>query len=120
MAIAGKWDQLGYDLINGWLPAFEGFSSPTSEFTTIFGDPMPVDRQAYVSEVIDLYTAGLLLIDEVREKLEKVGYKYSQTLTDQLMAEQMLKNQAALGDPYASSLDGTGSPTLMDTLGGYE
>lgn len=120
LTIAGKWDQLGYDLINGWLPAFEGIDSPTSEFTTTFGDPMPVDRSAYVSEVVDLYTAGLLLIDEVREKLEKIGYKYSATLTDQLMAEQMLKNQAAMGDPYASSLDGTGSAGLIDTLGNYD
>lgn len=114
LTIAGKWDQLGYDLIHGWLPAFEGIDSSASVFTTTFGDPMPVDRTAYVQELIDLYTAGLLLIDEVREKLEKIGYKYSAAITDQLMGETMLKNQAALGDPYASSLDGTGSVSMMD------
>ena len=52
LTIGGKWDQIGYDLIHGWLPAFEQFDSPTSVFTTTFGDPMPVDRTAYVQKLL--------------------------------------------------------------------
>ena len=115
LAIGGKWDQIGYDLIHGWLPAFEGIDSEATEFTSTFGDPMPLDRDAYVKELIELYSSGLLLIDEVREKLEKIGYKYSSDLTDKLLEEASKKATAEQGEPETDEL-GADAPDLMSTL----
>ena len=117
LTIGGKWEQLGYDLIHGWLPAFEGVDSPATIFTPTFGDPMPLDRDAYVKELIELYSSGLLLIDEVREKLEKIGYKYSSDLTEKLLEETNKKATAEMGEPKPDEL-GADAPDLMDTLAG--
>jgi hypothetical protein len=108
LTIGGKWDQMGYDLIHGWYPAFEELDSPDSVWTSTFGDPMPINRDEYVQERINLYTAGLLLIDEVRQDLEKIGYPYSKDLTEKLLEEQTSKSTAATGDQFGSSLQGTG------------
>lgn len=113
LGIGGKWDQMGHDLLNGWLPAFEGLNSDGSQWTSTFGDPMPLNRDTFVQELVVLYQAGLILIDEVREKLEQIGYKYSQELTDKLLEEQAKKATAATGDPYGQHQQ----PNLIDTLG---
>ncbi len=115
LAIGGKWDQIGYDLINGWLPAFEEIPSEGSEFTTTFGDPMPIDRASYVKELTSLYGDGLLLIDEVREKLEKLGYKYNSELTEKLLEEQQKKSYASTGDIYGGE-NGSDTMDLPNTL----
>jgi hypothetical protein len=60
-----------------------------------------------------LYSSGLILLDEVREKLEKIGYKYVPGLTDKLLDEQNKKAIAQTGDPFAQE----GMSSLTDTLG---
>lgn len=115
LAIQGKWEQLGFDLINGWFPAFEGINSPETEFSVTFGDAMPIDRKARVDEIVGLYQADLILIDEARAELEDLGYPYSKALTDKLIEQQQRKSQAAMGDPYAGEL-GSGATDLMDEI----
>jgi hypothetical protein len=102
LSIKERWDQIGYDLIQGWLPAFEGFESPGTVWDTVFGDPMPVNRDAVVQEIIQLSTAGLLLIDEARIKMQDLGYEYDPSIAQDLLDEQAAKATAATGDPYAS------------------
>jgi hypothetical protein len=97
LSLGGRWDQIGYDLIQGWLPAFEDIESLATVWTTTFGDPMPVDRTAEITEIIDLKTAGLILIDEARQKLEKLGYKYDPGLTTKLLEEQTKITDTSLG-----------------------
>ncbi|QNJ59218.1 portal protein [Mycobacterium phage MrMiyagi] len=101
LGIAAKWDQLGYDLIHGWLPAIEGLRSETTEFKSIFGDPMPLNRDAYIKETIDLWDAGLILIEEVRERLEKVGYKKIPSIEEKLLKQKTEWAIAESGDPFA-------------------
>lgn len=115
-SISSKWDQLGYDLIRGWFPAYEGINSPETTFETTFGDPMPVNREAIIKELIDLYTANLVLAEEVRDKLEKLGYENSSGLTEKLMDESRSKSAAATGDMFTQEA-GAGSPDLVDSLG---
>lgn len=108
------WNHIGYDLINGWLPAYEGIVSPDTEFDVTFGDPMPVDRAAKVKEVIDLKTAGLLLADECRQQLEPLGYKYDSSITQKLLDESYQNSIAATGDPFLGE-QGASSANLVDT-----
>lgn len=116
LSIGGKWDQMAYDLIHMWIPTYDGLNSPATEFTSVFGDPMPINRDTYVQELINLYTAGLLLVDEVRQKLESIGYPYSKGLVDKLLEESANKANAAAGLQYPGEANAS-SPNLMDLLG---
>lgn len=51
---ANKLDQMVFDLLNGWLPAYEGWSPNGMVVTVVFGDPLPVNRAAIVTEVAEL------------------------------------------------------------------
>lgn len=85
--LAGVWNQLGYDLIHMWLPTFEEIESLETVWETVFGDPMPVNRDAKIAELIQLKTAGLLLIDEARDAMVDLGYEKPSGITESLLAE---------------------------------
>lgn len=116
LGIGGKWDQLGYDLINAWLPAFEGINGDGAQFKSSFGDPMPKNRETYVAEVIDLYTSDLITLEEVRERLDKIGYKDSAGVVEKLWEQAEKKGKIASGDAWLSEAGET-SDNLVDTLG---
>lgn len=118
LGILGKWDQMGYDLINGWFPAFEGVQPNGAKFTATVGDPMPINRETYVAECIDLYQADLITLEEVRDRLEKIGYKNSSGVVNKLWDQAIQKGQISTGDAWLSSTDiSTTSPNLSDALG---
>lgn len=106
LTFGGKWDQIGYDLIQDWLPTFEGIDSPETVWESTFGDPMPVDRVAKYEELIQLRTANLLLIDEARDEMIKLGYEKPSDITAQLIQEAKDLATAAAGDLYAGELGG--------------
>lgn len=97
LAIGAVWDQIGHDLIQGWLPAFEDIESPSTVWETTFGNPMPVNRETKIDELIQLKTAGLLLIDEVRQSMEEFGYQYRTDITEQLLEEAAKIADTAMG-----------------------
>lgn len=103
LALGGKWDQIGYDLINGWLPAFEGLRSET-QFKTTFADPMPINREAYVNEVVNLSVMNLITLEEVREKLEAIGYRNTADVVDQLYEQMSRKAVANAGEMFSAEL----------------
>lgn len=116
LAIAGKWDQIFYDLVHGWMPAFEQLNSPASVVETVFGDPMPINREAKVNEIIQLKTAGLLLADECRQEMEKLGYQYDPGIAEQLLEEQTQQAIASAGEPFMSEF-GAAAGDLTDQYG---
>lgn len=114
LGLGGRWDQMGYDLIQGWLPAFEGIESLATVWVTTFGDPMPVDRVAKYEELIQLKTAGLLLIDECRHQMEKLGYDYDSGLTQKLLKEARDIADTAMGSVSAEANAGGDALTDFD------
>ena len=110
----GIWNHIGYDLIHGWMPAYEGITSPHTEFDVTFGDPMPVDRTAKVQEIINLKTAGLLLTDECRKQLEPLGYQYVSGIEQKLLDEAYQQSIALSGDPFLGE-QGVTSDNRVDT-----
>lgn len=119
LTVGGIWDQIGHDLLMGWLPALEGIETDGITWATNFGDPMPKDRVATVDEIIALKTGGLLLIDEARQKMKDLGYDYKPGLTEELLeeatkiadAEAGTQDTGELGD--IASMIGT-DPTIPD------
>jgi len=116
LTIGGRWDQIGYDLVHDWIPAFEQIDSPDTVWTTTFGDPMPVNREAKIAELINLKTANLLLIDEARQVMKELGYKYSSGLTEKLIQEATDLATAAAGDVLGGELGSL--PTTDPSLNG--
>lgn len=110
--ISDKWTQMMYDIIHGWLPAFEGLRSPATVFKPIFGDPMPINRDSYVQETIQLFTQDMITYDEMRERLEKIGYKKIANAEEKLLEQAAKKANAAASDPYAQGMD---NPDLIDS-----
>lgn len=115
LAIQGKWEQIGYDLIHGWIPAFEGLNSENSVFKPTFGDPMPINRDTYIQETVDLFTADMITYDEMRIRLEKVGYaRFSGA--EQKLLDQAAKKADAAGGQGMLAEGGEISPNLVDAL----
>lgn len=100
LTLQGVWNHIGYDLITGWLPAFEEIDSLTTEFETVFDDPMPINREAKINEIIQLKTANLILADEARQELEKLGYQYNSSITEALLTQSVQENIALSGDAF--------------------
>lgn len=119
LGILGKWNQMGYDLINMWFPAFEGVQPNGAKFTATVGDPMPINRETYIQECLDLYEADLITIEEVREKLDKIGYKNSAGVIQKLWDQAEKKAKTASGDAFLQE-GGANSDNLIDTLGGNQ
>lgn len=113
LTLVEVWNRIGYDLLNGWLPAFENLEPNGAVWKTTFGDPMPQDRVAKIEELIQLKTAGLILIDECRREMEKLGYKYSANLTDQLLAEAKAIADSAAGTQFESDFAGLDDPNQL-------
>lgn len=113
LAISGKWTQIGYDLIGQWIPAFEQ-SGLTGTFKPTFGDPMPVDRSAFVQERIDLWTIDAITTEQLIEDLVSIGYK---KVAAEKLYEQMQKKADMAAGTMFNQEDGATSSNLTDTLG---
>lgn len=111
LAISGKWKQIGYDLIRQWFPAFEK-TDGTGTFKPTFGDPMPVDRSAFVQERIDLWTIDAITTEQLISDLESIGYK--KVDAEKLYEQMKKKADMASGSMFEQD---AGSPNLIDTLG---
>lgn len=116
LAIGGKWDQLGYDLITQWLPAYEELNSPETKWESTFGDPMPTNREQFIAETVELFTADMITYDEMRERLESVGYTKLSDAEKKLL-EQAAKKADAAGGTGLMNEAGANPASLVDALG---
>ena len=114
-------DQMFYDIVNGWLPAYEGIHPNNSTVQTIVDDPMPVNRDAKIQELVLLYTTGVITLAMVVSALQELGYKFSdndpQKAADFITAEQKQKSINMMGDPYAQGDAGTGNSQFGNNQG---
>lgn len=96
-----RYDQMFYDFVHGWFPAYEGSDVDTeATLLSVAGDAMPKNRKADIDEVVGLVQAKLLSIEEGREILRtKFGYKIDAN-TDKLLAEAAALADAE--DPFNS------------------
>ena len=117
LTIGGRWDQIGHDLIEQWLPQYEDIESPATVWETAFGDPMPVNRDTRITELVTLKDAGLLLIDEAREAMVELGYKKPSNITQQLLDEAREIADTANGHTFDGEVDNTGFGDLSSLNG---
>lgn len=105
-------DQMFFDIVNMWLPSYEGIDPAGSAVQTIVDDPMPVNRDAKIQELILLYTSGVITLSMVVSGLMTLGYSFPSNDPEQaaqmIQAEQKQKSIDMMGDPYAYGDGGTG------------
>lgn len=91
--LGSVWTHLLYDLLNMWFPAYEGWNPLPLQPSVEFGDPLPPDRVAIITEVTTLLTSGVVTKEWAAGYLaEKLGYEFPSDMVEQAAAEQ----QAAL------------------------
>lgn len=105
-------DQMFYDIVTMWLPAYEQIATNGSSVVSIVDDPMPVNRDAKIQEVILLYTSGVITLPMVVKVLQDLGYEFDdpdpKKAAEAINAEQKQKNIDLMGDPYAGGAGGIG------------
>jgi hypothetical protein len=91
--MASKWSQLLYGLLNMWFPVYEGWEALPLQPSVVFGDPLPPDRNAIITEISTLVTLGIVTKEWAAQYLaEQLGYDFPKDMVKDAMAEQ----QAAL------------------------
>ena len=101
LELTGVTNQLLFDLINGWFPAYEGMQWPGVIIQLGFSDPLPVDRTATMEEIIAMVTAKIISLEVARKLIaEKLGYQFPDDMDTQVTTEA-----ASLVDATAPRLD---------------
>uniref|UniRef100_A0AAU6R640 Portal protein n=1 Tax=Micrococcus phage Kurnik TaxID=3092208 RepID=A0AAU6R640_9CAUD len=97
-------DHLLYDLQTMWFPAYEGLSFGEEilvESST--KDPMPVNRQAVIDEVVQLLEAGLITLQMAVDKLKSVGWDYPENAIEDMLLDSA--RRVKVTDPFAARLE---------------
>lgn len=115
IGIIGLHDQLFYDLLHMWMPAYEGVSSEAVVVSSIVGDPLPKPPKGIVSQeqVIALLAAKIITTEEARDLLiRELGVGLLSADSSAVLSEQKDLN----ADPFAARVnselggnDGTGT-----------
>lgn len=98
----GVMDQMFYDIVHQWFPAYEAFDNIDVQVASIVGDAMPVNRDSMIQEILLLQAAGLITIAQAQGKLAQLGYEFN--VGDDLLVikEAMALAMAKSGDPTAN------------------
>lgn len=78
--MASKWTHLLFDLLNKWFPVYENWQPLPVQPSVTFGDPLPPDRTAIITEITTLVASGIISKEFAVARLNEVlGYKIPTT-----------------------------------------
>lgn len=105
-------DQMVYDLVQKWFPAYEQANFEGVVVACTVGDPMPVNREAVIQEIMLLQAAGLITIAMAQAKLMQFGYEFETGDDTKVLREAAAIAQAADGmvNRYAQESEAKSSP----------
>lgn len=98
------YDQMLYDLVQMWMAAYEGIPAGIAvDVVSTVEDPMPVNRDAEVKNIISLATSTppLISIAYAQARLRELGYDFPEEMTATIIEEQAALSEARFGDPFA-------------------
>ena len=94
--------QMYWDLATGWLPAFEGITS-LARAEPSYGNALPDDKAAQVTEIIELVAAGFADAEWGRTEVAKIrGYDFGNGMAARVVSEMAEKASAI--DPFAARM----------------
>lgn len=112
--LASVTTHLLYDLINGWLPAYEGWAASGMIPNVVFDNPIPKDRAAVLKEVLDMLREGLVTRAWAADYLsEELGFTFPAGMLEAAARERAEALDAA--DPFAGA-GGLGTTGLREGL----
>jgi hypothetical protein len=102
--VADTHDQMFFDLVNGWFPAYESTSFGDARVRACFGDKLPVDRKAKFDELLAMLNAKIISVPFFRAEMTKLGYKFPEDMDADILKTTQALSQATL-DPFAARAD---------------
>jgi hypothetical protein len=99
--LKSRLDQFLYDLLTGWLPAYDGYTDNGVRVTAEFGPALPVNASEIVELLASLVEKKIVSAEWARDFLtEKLGWTFESTEGGAIAAEAQ-----ALLDPTGARLD---------------
>lgn len=100
--ILGTMDQMMYDLVTMWFAAYEELVTP-ARVVSIIDDPLPVNRDAILGEIILLLTNNIISIPYAQQMIsEKLGYEFPTEMLEDIVTEQAQLAAAKNTDPFTA------------------
>jgi hypothetical protein len=98
----GMHDQFFHDLTTMWYPAIEGMNFPDVRVVSVVGDPMPVNREARIQEILLVQASGLITIAQAQARLAEFGYEFDEGDDLKVVQEAAAIAEAQGGDELQS------------------
>jgi hypothetical protein len=115
MEMGSKLTQLLFDLQTMWFPTYEAWSALPIQPSLLFGDPIPVDRQAVITEITQLVASGIASKEWAAKYLsEKLGYDFPADMVAKAAAEQQSALDAMGGRIDAAAGNAPTDPAVED------
>lgn len=115
-------DHMFFDLTHGWLPAYEGITAGINVTVgPLFGDPMPVNREAVIKEVTDLLgTTPPVISPEYARKIlsDRLGYEFPDEMGADIITTLRNLTTATAYDPYENRIRQELAADLAEQNGG--
>jgi hypothetical protein len=103
--LVDKHTQMGFDLVNGWVPAFERQTFDGIDLVPVIGDKVPSDRTAKLAELDNMLDRGVIDAEYYRSEATKLGYVFPADMGDRVTTEQDASAARAAADPFAERAD---------------
>lgn len=100
--IAEAHNQMWYDVLNMWYPAFEETTFTDIRATSTFSDAVPVDRDTRFRELNEMLLNGVIDDEYYRNEAAKMGYVFPDDMEERAAAWRA--SQKAV-DPFAARVD---------------
>lgn len=96
-------NQMWFDLMNMWMPAYEQTTFTGVSYDAVVGDAVPVDREARFAELNDMLDRGIIDTDYYRLEASKMGYTFPAGMGAKATAE--FERRQAMSDGFADRVD---------------
>lgn len=106
-------NQMFFDLLNGWFPAYEDTTFQNVSATAVVGDAVPVDRTARFAELTTMLSNKVIDTEYYRQEAAKLGYDFPPDIATRVTAEQdqfAARAATELGVAGGSGTGTTGQP----------
>ena len=103
--IADTHTQFVYDLVQGWIPAYEGVNFTDVEVLPVFGPKIPPNVAATTTMASNLVVAGIMSKETAREWLAAQGVPFAEDEAARLAAEQDAEAAEAVGGAGSAGED---------------
>jgi hypothetical protein len=97
--------QMFYDLLNGWMPAYEDTTFEDVTADCVIGDAVPIDRTARFAELNDMLDRGVIDTEYYRNEAKKLGYVFDNEVGPRAQREFEARNQDQFGTRVAEEVD---------------